>query len=216
MTATIATQTRSRVRLSRTAPPPPTTDIHQQHREWCQQAAEGDTQAANLLARAVKAWCFDTARKCAQSWGIDTVEPDDIAAVGLSRIPAAIKTYNGSGTWTGWFFLIARRSMNEYCQQTAAKKNRCPRAPDYELDTCPDSTQSAHYDRERHLADALCLLLPLEREIFTALHGYQHRASASPDRLRKRLGLSMNQLNRIYLRSHEIVAGYLRPRLDTL
>lgn len=215
---TTATPTRPRVRLSRTPAPQPSPEIdrHQQHRDWCESARTGDFHAAEQLAHAITPWCHDTARKCVASWGADTVEVEDVAAVGLAVLPKAIRTYNGSGTFTGWFFVIARRTMNEYCQHTAEKKNRQPRAADYELESCHIPTPAPQHEREQHLTDALCLLTPLERHIYCDLLGYRRIGCGSAARLAKRLKLTRNQVNRLYLRSHEIVTNYLRPRLDTL
>jgi RNA polymerase sigma factor (sigma-70 family) len=204
------------VRLSRT--PTAHQSDHNRHRELCQLAKTGCRESADELTAAVWRWCHRTAYKYARQWGYDTVDPEEAAATALAKLPSAIETYDGSGKFTGWFFFIARRAILGYCQSAAAKKNRFPIAPEHELtENTPEHTsqrQNETITESRHLADALCLLTPLERIVYTARLGYPRVIAVSV--LKKRHNLTELQIIRLHDDAHRIVVSYLRPRCDTL
>lgn len=194
-----------RVRLSR-------TNLHQQQYELWQKARDGCQQSANELAKSLAPWVYDKSRKLVSKWGADTIDADDVAAVGMAKILIAIRKYDGSGTFSGYFFVIASRTMCEYCANAAVQHTRFRSIADDVLDThatTHDDHDTANaVDHTRLVTDALFTLTKLERKVFTARTGYR-QPKQSIATVARRLKVTEQKAEAIYTAAYNRVSDYL-------
>lgn len=139
-----------------------------QQRELWQRAFAGDRAAADSLAVSVVPWVQAKAFAYARTFGADTVDADDLFAVGFSKFTVAVQSYDGSGTFRGWFFTLAAREMVRHCRKVVAAADRMP------LEDLPDALGQAVAppNLSTEVTLALDRLAPIERDVLRHREGY--------------------------------------------
>lgn len=158
------------VKRAKTRRPSPTAEI--QRALW-RRARDGDPDAANDLAKSLIPWVQAKAHAYARRFRPD-VESDELYLAAWNKFRAAVDSYDGSGTFSGYFFTIAAREMIRLCRVAVAREDRrvqIDALPDHD-NLIVDATNPTDSQVTAIVSAAIDRLQPLQRDILRHREGY--------------------------------------------
>lgn len=126
--------------------------------ELCERAQQGDRAAADAVACAVWPWTLRTAWKYARIYGVDR---EELASIGWSKIPEAIRSYTPArGGFLNYFATAAAREMISAARQDLVHRGRFRSTPENSLESAPappppDEFEADRAERLRQIADTI-------------------------------------------------------------